>query len=60
MPNHLQNNVFTNGVLDILQKWINETIRLHEEHEKMFVGLFGILIAVIALFISLIALLAKS
>ena len=48
-----------NDFANIMHKWINETIRLHEEHEKMFGGLFGILIAVIALFISTIALLIK-
>ena len=50
-------NPTTNTAAKIMTEWINENIRLQKEHENMFSSLFGILIAVLALFISILALL---
>jgi len=39
-----------------MKEWVNKTIELNKEHDKMFATLFGILIAVLSLFISILAL----
>ena len=40
----------------VLKDWKRDVLRLEEMHEKMFASLFGILIAVLALIISVVAL----
>lgn len=44
---------------EIFRKLLNETIRLKSEQEKSFTALFGIFIGILALFISIIAVLLK-
>lgn len=39
-----------------VRTWVNETIRLNTEHERMFTQLFGALVAILALLISILAL----
>lgn len=43
----------------LVSQLASETIRLKKIHDEMFTGLFGVLIAVLALFISILALFIK-
>lgn len=55
-----QSRVNEQSLAQMLREYIRETTRLKKIQEEMFTGLFGILIAVLALFISVIALLINT
>jgi hypothetical protein len=58
---HLKNskNIDVKSYTSLIRQLVNETNRLKDIQERMFTGLFGILIAVLALFISVLALLIR-